>query len=99
MHPCTMKRQAFCVALLAEGVDRNSLLCHRNATPDVALLAEGVDRNLLSDSEIAKGKVSPSSRRAWIEIAPKIDSTNVVCVALLAEGVDRNSVKPLASRP
>ena len=35
------------VALLAEGVDRNSLDTVRTAFPLVALLAEGVDRNFL----------------------------------------------------
>ena len=33
------------VALLAEGVDRNSLRVSRFNLPLVALLAEGVDRN------------------------------------------------------
>ena len=33
------------VALLAEGVDRNCMLCSRRLLLDVALLAEGVDRN------------------------------------------------------
>ena len=33
---------------------------------------------------------SPSSRRAWIEIAVVRQSANVLRVALLAEGVDRN---------
>ena len=33
------------VALLAEGVDRNFLVCHRVKAALVALLAEGVDRN------------------------------------------------------
>ena len=35
-----------CVALLAEGVDRNTEVCqHRVIVAKVALLAEGVDRN------------------------------------------------------
>ncbi len=34
------------VALLAEGVDRNSDLLHQDQPEQVALLAEGVDRNL-----------------------------------------------------
>ena len=37
----------FAVALLAEGVDRNSQICEWAMAQDiVALLAEGVDRNL-----------------------------------------------------
>ena len=34
------------VALLAEGVDRNSCLQVESSKPAVALLAEGVDRNI-----------------------------------------------------
>ena len=38
----------FAVALLAEGVDRNSFPATTRTTPKrVALLAEGVDRNIL----------------------------------------------------
>ena len=35
----------------------------------VALLAEGVDRNNLDDNVKNEVEVSPSSRRAWIEIS------------------------------
>ena len=34
--------------------------------------------------------MSPSSRRAWIEILVVVDETRNTVVALLAEGVDRN---------
>ena len=34
--------------------------------------------------------VSPSSRRAWIEISPYLAAPAAAAVALLAEGVDRN---------
>ena len=34
--------------------------------------------------------MSPSSRRAWIEIHARNGNSDVVLVALLAEGVDRN---------
>ena len=34
----------------------------------VALLAEGVDRNNLGSEVLRRGRGSPSSRRAWIEI-------------------------------
>ena len=36
--------------------------------------------------------LSPSSRRAWIEITPEPISRNRSMVALLAEGVDRNTI-------
>ena len=59
----------FAVALLAEGVDRNLA---EWASPMlgrlVALLAEGVDRNGEVLVELLEGPMSPSSRRAWIEI-------------------------------
>ena len=35
----------------------------------VALLAEGVDRNTEELAELIQAAASPSSRRAWIEIA------------------------------
>ena len=35
--------------------------------------------------------LSPSSRRAWIEICPLFHQGEFAEVALLAEGVDRNS--------
>ena len=37
--------------------------------------------------------MSPSSRRAWIEILMLADSSDRSPVALLAEGVDRNEEK------
>ena len=78
------------VALLAEGVDRNISGVSSASAKSVALLAEGVDRNLALLASFL-GLMSPSSRRAWIEI-----SCGSRCgpggntVALLAEGVDRN---------
>ena len=58
-----------CVALLAEGVDRNvKTACIARANRRVALLAEGVDRNCIINDADAKTTMSPSSRRAWIEI-------------------------------
>ena len=56
-----------------------------NETGKVALLAEGVDRNLFAGSGVLVHLMSPSSRRAWIEIS-KLLSWNTV------EGVDRNIV-------
>ena len=58
------------VALLAEGVDRNYQQdTSRSLAGIVALLAEGVDRNVLSCLVSSCTSESPSSRRAWIEIA------------------------------
>ena len=57
------------VALLAEGVDRNNVNTSaiiRMTT--VALLAEGVDRNYFDEDWYREMPMSPSSRRAWIEI-------------------------------
>ena len=56
------------VALLAEGVDRNIKETFGDVDAYVALLAEGVDRNIEDSYACRKGKGSPSSRRAWIEI-------------------------------
>ena len=56
----------------------------------VALLAEGVDRNSKEVVDEVKARLSPSSRRAWIEILFGGSETTALQVALLAEGVDRN---------
>ena len=56
------------VALLAEGVDRNFLAQCLLEPVDVALLAEGVDRNAQYAKASSPKPLSPSSRRAWIEI-------------------------------
>ena len=56
------------VALLAEGVDRNSDDKVIDALYCVALLAEGVDRNQPPPAPDDTPEESPSSRRAWIEI-------------------------------
>ena len=62
----------------------------RGRTRCVALLAEGVDRNLLDGPETLLRHMSPSSRRAWIEITSVNSAFFNRLVALLAEGVDRN---------
>ena len=59
------------VALLAEGVDRNSKGEGWHCMTAVALLAEGVDRNSAYRSQWSWHPGSPSSRRAWIEIPLK----------------------------
>ena len=56
------------VALLAEGVDRNRFVLAGPFQLQVALLAEGVDRNLRPALDFSQQIMSPSSRRAWIEI-------------------------------
>ena len=56
----------------------------------VALLAEGVDRNMNKTTRCMPVYRSPSSRRAWIEIAMMTLPMPQILVALLAEGVDRN---------
>ena len=56
----------------------------------VALLAEGVDRNNRVVKNGREQFVSPSSRRAWIEIRMRRPNGKGSWVALLAEGVDRN---------
>ena len=57
------------VALLAEGVDRNVFALNQVQALHVALLAEGVDRNIVHVKPFFAVFVSPSSRRAWIEIS------------------------------
>ena len=56
----------------------------------VALLTEGVDRNHLQAVQMCRQLLSPSSRRAWIEISKLLRCAEYVVVALLTEGVDRN---------
>ena len=70
LKTCDLKPRQ--VALLAEGVDRNSLcfavVCY---CAGVALLAEGVDRNKGRPPPIHQVAQSPSSRRAWIEMVAR----------------------------
>ena len=87
-----------CVALLAEGVDRNLLCCH-------------LRRHLLESPSsrrawIEIGSPCPShSRRAVALLAEGVDRNNTdedsfgeeVKVALLAEGVDRNMFRSILS--
>ena len=63
------RRDGTKVALLAEGVDRNDSSWSWRMLPCVALLAEGVDRNYLLFVFMITVMLSPSSRRAWIEIS------------------------------
>ena len=86
------------VALLAEGVDRNTSALPSPQKGEVALLAEGVDRNHVGNALDAKSRRSPSSRRAWIEIYNKGSFRTMETVALLAEGVDRNNIDSVYDR-
>ena len=56
----------------------------------VALHPEGVDRNLNKMLEELEKMQSPSTRRAWIEITPRVCTVGTLTVALHPEGVDRN---------
>ena len=81
------------VALHPEGVDRNPLRQNNHGVkPAVALHPEGVDRNYNTIPRSARANLSPSTRRAWLEmiVMPLIRSA-IYSVALHPEGVDRNS--------
>ncbi len=81
------------VALLAEGVGRNTFgITQTRTLPLVALLAEGVGRNTQHNVFRFIEKVSPSSRRAWVEIQYQLIKVIRRKVALLAEGVGRNTL-------
>ena len=56
------------VALHPEGVDRNVIALLKNKPVAVALHPEGVDRNVIYDKLQQFRDLSPSTRRAWIEI-------------------------------
>ena len=56
----------------------------------VALREEGVDRNFMTSFRIWLSIVSPSVRRAWIEISYGPGRPGLADVALREEGVDRN---------
>ena len=59
------------VALHPEGVDRNPAGRVGNSPPEVALHPEGVDRNCYCQLIFDDARKSPSTRRAWIEIATR----------------------------
>ena len=78
------------VALLAEGVDRNSFLWPITVTGIVALLAEGVDRNLQAEQSFrAEAQVALLAEGVDRNVFGWFSSRSAG-VALLAEGVDRN---------
>ena len=83
--------QCIYVARRYDFIDGFTIKLFNGQKYQVALLAEGVDRN--SHQSISQIWISwsPSSRRAWIEIASACRKrAKTLRVALLAEGVDRN---------
>ena len=78
------------VALHPEGVDRNHRLPKVARVVLVALHPEGVDRNPMGVDAGYVARLSPSTRRAWIEIARCWFGGLWRFVALHPEGVDRN---------
>ena len=78
------------VALLTEGVGRNLVVLCKHFMYLVALLTEGVGRNTIRGSGIKPGGMSPSLRRAWVEIGGRYRRPALCWVALLTEGVDKN---------
>ena len=60
------------VALHPEGVDRNAAHIDAVLAAAVALHPEGVDRNSIYEVLPAILELSPSTRRAWIEISPSV---------------------------
>ena len=69
IFPNQEKNTESSVALLAEGVDRNKKSPMPPVDGRVALLAEGVDKKYRAQCRGRRPRRSPSSRRAWIEIA------------------------------
>ena len=65
------KTTGIVVALHPEGVDRNHRLPKVARVVLVALHPEGVDRNGPGLGDIINAFMSPSTRRAWIEITEK----------------------------
>ena len=82
---------AVLVALREEGVDRNFLpVSVLPPMREVALREEGVDRNSQICKWAMQNDMSPSARRAWIEIFAHRVYHKHTSVALREEGVDRN---------
>ena len=78
------------VALCEEGVDRNHARLMEYGGACVALCEEGVDRNRYFMHHMTEQQMSPSAKRAWIEISPLAAFYSSGNVALCEEGVDRN---------
>ena len=90
----------FAVALLAEGVDRNSRAAtiSRCNQPSPSLRRAWIE---MSHAYFQSGQPyrSPSLRRAWIEIPEVARRCYSRDVALLAEGVDRNAFAFISRAP
>ena len=85
----------FAVALLAEGVDRNSQLGSCALAPRLSPSSRRAWIEIQVLGSPGNGlPASPSSRRAWIEITLSNMEATASVVALLAEGVDRNEALP-----
>ena len=65
--------------------------CGERRLKHVALPTEGVDRNTRVAALIPVAAMSPSPRRAWIEILLRGMRWTSGTVALPTEGVDRNA--------
>ncbi len=66
------------VALHTEGVDRNALAANTQTLCCwVALHTEGVDRNLFLILNLILFLLSPSTRRAWIEISCTVSGSHL----------------------
>ena len=78
------------VALLAEGVDRNSRKKFISPQPQRSPSSRRAWIEITKPQQQNQPKPSPSSRRAWIEMSWSQGSSDSASVALLAEGVDRN---------
>ena len=79
------------VALLAEGVDRNTFCSQNRTAEDGSPSSRRAWIEISKKSKFKERTESPSSRRAWIEIALTAAGAKNNKVALLAEGVDRNN--------
>ena len=78
------------VALLAEGVDRNSETERGQAIAKTSPSSRRAWIEIDWGTYDEERDESPSSRRAWIEIFSEAPPGATFQVALLAEGVDRN---------
>ena len=89
-RPQRKPRQSTLVALLAEGVDRNTSPGHSRHLRKVSPSSRRAWIEIAYATHGRALKRSPSSRRAWIEMSGVARPSLPFLVALLAEGVDRN---------
>ena len=88
-----------CVALLAEGVDRNLSALYRCGSIRQSPSSRRAWIEMIKEAIAFSCRyLSPSSRRAWIEIQSPLSGRLRASVALLAEGVDRNKFNSDAGR-